>query len=30
MGRGAFLTSESELVIGSGEVIARLRAGTYA
>jgi hypothetical protein len=30
MGRGAFLTWESELVTDSGEVIARLRNGTYA
>lgn len=30
MGRGAFLTWESELVTDSGEVIARVRTGTYA
>jgi N-terminal half of MaoC dehydratase len=30
MGRGAFLTWESELVTESGEVVARLRNGTYA
>ena len=30
MGRGAFLTWESELVTDSGDVIARVRTGTYA
>jgi hypothetical protein len=30
MGRGAFLTWESELVTDSGEVVARVRTGTYA
>jgi hypothetical protein len=30
VGRGAFLTWESELVTDSGEVVARIRNGTYA
>ena len=30
MGRGAFLTWESELVTERGEVVARVRTGTYA
>jgi hypothetical protein len=30
MGRGAFLTWESELVTDTGEVIAKVRNGTYA
>ncbi|HEX6522175.1 MAG TPA: MaoC family dehydratase N-terminal domain-containing protein [Streptosporangiaceae bacterium] len=30
MGRGAFLTWESELVTDSGDVVARVRNGTYA
>ena len=30
MGRGAFLTRESELVTDRGEVVARVRTGTYA
>ena len=30
MGRGAFLTWESELVTEPGEVVARVRTGTYA
>ena len=30
MGRGAFMTWESELVTDRGEVVARVRTGTYA
>ncbi|MBV9448910.1 MAG: MaoC family dehydratase N-terminal domain-containing protein [Streptosporangiaceae bacterium] len=30
MGRGAFLTWESELITDSGDVVARVRNGTYA
>jgi acyl dehydratase len=30
VGRGAFMTWETELVDGDGEVIARMRTGTYA
>lgn len=30
VGRGAFLTWESELVCGDGEVVARMRTGVYA
>ncbi len=30
VGRGAFLTWESDVVVESGEVIARIRVGTYA
>jgi hypothetical protein len=30
MGRGAFITWESELVTDRGEVVARVRTGTYA
>jgi len=30
MGRGAFMTWESELVTDRGEVVARIRTGTYA
>jgi hypothetical protein len=30
MGRGAFLTWESELVTDTGEVVAFVRTGTYA
>ena len=30
VGRGAFLTWESEIVTGTGEVVARMRNGTFA
>ncbi|MCP9977467.1 hypothetical protein [Actinomadura madurae] len=30
VGRGAFLTWESEIVTEPGEVVARIRIGTYA
>jgi acyl dehydratase len=30
MGRGAFITWESELVTGDGDVVAYVRTGTYA
>jgi N-terminal half of MaoC dehydratase len=30
VGRGAFMVWESELIVGQGEVVARMRAGVYA